>query len=111
MDSLLLVTNAFVRADGLDLVCAGTGGVELVSEPLLCQLPCQLETDNALTHAQDLGVVAQDGTLDRVRVVSSDSPDAIDLVGGDGDTETGAADEEGTVDLTASNLRAALTAT
>lgn len=104
MTFLLLVSDALVRADGLYLSSASTARVEFVSQPLLCQLPCQLQADDTLTHAENLGVVAQNGPLDRVGVVGGDGTHAVDLVGGNGDTETGTTDEECSVNLAASDL-------
>lgn len=93
------VELSLVVGDSLDLGSRGTLGVEAVVEPVTGELLGELNTDDTLTHAQDLGVVAQDGALNGERVVSSDGTDAGHLVGGDGNTQTGAADEQTTVSL------------
>jgi len=73
--------------------------VELVIQPLNRQLPRQLVADDLLPHAQDLSVVAQDASLDRIAVVCGDGSDARDLVGRDGDSETRAADQDAALGL------------
>jgi len=47
-----------VVRDGLDLGGRGTLGVEAVVEPVNGELLGQLDTDDTLAHAEDLGVVA-----------------------------------------------------
>lgn len=74
-------------------------GVKLVAEPLASQAAGQLDADHALAHAQHLGVVALDAALDAEAVVGRHGADALDLVGGNGDTETSAADEQRAVGL------------
>lgn len=67
-----------------------------------------LETNDTLTHAQNLSVVAEYGALDAEGVVCSDGADTLDLVGADGDSETSAADEQSTVYLTRCDLLGSL---
>lgn len=88
-----------VVGDGLDLGSGAALGVEAVVEPVGGQLLGQLNADDTLAHAEDLGVVAEDGALHGEGVVGSHGADAGHLVGGDGDAETGTADEETTVSL------------
>lgn len=88
-----------IVGDSLDLGSRGRLGVEAVVEPVGSELLGQFDTDDTLTHAQDLGVVAQDGAFNGEGIVGSDSSDAGHLVGSDGNTQTSAADEEATVSL------------
>lgn len=98
LSQLLLVV-----ADGLDLGGRGALGVEAVTEPVNGKLLSELNTDNTLTHAEDLSVVAQDGALNGEGVVGSDGTNARNLVCGDSDTQTGTADEQATVSLALSD--------
>lgn len=83
-----------VVGDGLNLGGRGALRVEAVGEPFVGELLGQLDADDALAEAEDLRVVAEDGALHGEGVVSGHGADAGDLIGGNGDTETGAADEE-----------------
>jgi hypothetical protein len=67
--------------------------------PLLYQLLCKLQPDDTLAEAEDLGIVAEDGTLDRVRIVSGDGPNAGNFICRNSYAETCAADEEGAICL------------
>lgn len=91
---LLLQLSNFI-----DLLRTRAAGVKLVAQPLLRQPPRQLQSDNPLTHAQHLRVVAQHTPLHAEAVVCGDGTNALDLVGCDSDAETGAADEKGTIGL------------
>ncbi|EAL93398.1 uncharacterized protein AFUA_2G11030 [Aspergillus fumigatus Af293] len=97
----LLSSSKFplVVGDGLDLGGRGALGVEAIGEPFVGELLGQLNADDTLAEAEDLRVVAEDGTFHGERVMSGHSADAGDLIGGDGDTQTGAADEETAVSL------------
>lgn len=90
---------SLIVTDSLDLSSRGTLRIEAVGNPFGSQLLSQLNTNDPLTEAEDLGVVAQDGPLDGERVVGSDGTDSRHLVGRDGDAQTGTADEETTVRL------------
>ena len=90
---------SLVVADGLDLGSGTALGVEAVLEPVDSQLLGELDADDALAHAEDLGVVGQDGALDGEGVVGCHGADAGNLVGGDGDAQAGSADEEAAVSL------------
>lgn len=95
----LLSELLLVVLDGLHLRGRGTVGIELVGHPLVGEALGQLKADNALAEAENLGIVAEDGALNGEGVVGSHSTDAAHLVGGNGDSQTGAADEESTVSL------------
>lgn len=86
-------------ANLIHLLGAGARLVELVAEPVTGQLPCKLNTNDSLAKAEHLRVVALDAPLDAKGIVRRHRPDALDLVGGDGDAQAGAADEEGPVGL------------
>lgn len=88
-----------VVTDGLDLGGRAALGIKAVGEPFGGQLFGQLNPDDALAEAQHLGVVAQDGALNGEGIVGSDGADARHLVGGDGDPEASATDEEAAVSL------------
>lgn len=85
--------------NSINLLRARTALIKDIPQPLLGQPPGQLDSDDPLAHAQDLGVVAQHGPLDAEAVVRGDGADALDLVGGDGDAQPRAADNEGAVGL------------
>lgn len=126
-----------VVADALDLGGRGGAWVKDESEPLLCQLSGELDSDDSLAEAEDLGVVGEDGALDgeavkstegewdksvtreeghdtkkqrgkHSRVHGGDGSDALDLVGGNGDTDTGTADKETSVCLSGLDLSGGL---
>jgi hypothetical protein len=84
----------FIVTDGLDLSSRGALRVKAVSNPFRSELLRQLDTNNPLTEAKHLSVVAQDRPLDGEGVVSSDRTDAGNLVCGDGDTQACPTDEE-----------------
>jgi len=88
-----------VVADSLDLGGRAALGVKAVLEPVNGELLGELDADDTLAEAEDLGVVAKDGALDGEGVVGCNGTDAGNLVGGDCDSETGAADEEAAVSL------------
>lgn len=83
--------------NSINLLRARALRVKLVPNPLLGQPPRELNTHNALTHAENLSVVAEDGPLNAEGVMRSHGPDARHLVGRDGYTEPCAANEEGPV--------------
>lgn len=97
--SILLLAELllFVVANALHLGSRATLLVKDVTQPLLCELPSELNTDDSLSEAQDLAVVGQDGTLNGEWVVRCDSSDTLDLVGSDGDTKTGSTDKDTSV--------------
>ena len=97
-----------VVGDGLDLGGRATLRIETVVEPVEGKLLGEFDANDTLTHTEDLSIVAQDGTLDGERVVSSDGSDTGNLVGGDSDTQTGTTDEEATVSLTGLDLLSTL---
>ena len=82
-----------------DLLRTPTALIKPQVHPFLHQLLRQLRPHHSLTETQHLRVVAQHRSLHRVGVVRCDGADASDFVRGDGDAETGAADEEGAVGL------------
>ena len=92
-----------VLANGLHLGRARARLVKHVAQPLARQAPRQLQTDHALSHAQHLRVVGQDGALYREGVVGGHGTHAADLVCRDGDAEARAADEERAVRLASGN--------
>jgi hypothetical protein len=63
------------------------------------QLLCKLQPDDTLAEAEDLGIVAEDGTFDRVRIVSGDGPDTSHFICRNSYAETCAADKEGAICL------------
>lgn len=90
---------ALERSNLINLLSTAALRIKLVTEPLGSQSTGKLKANNALTHAKNLGVVALDTTLDAEAVVGGHGTDALDLVGGDGDAQTSAADEQSTVGL------------
>ena len=66
--------------------------VESQIYPLLYQLLCKLQPDDPLAEAEDLGIVAEDGTLDRERIVSGDGSNASHFICSNSYAETCAAD-------------------
>lgn len=99
----LLSELLLVVLDGLDLRGRGAVGVELVGHPLVGEALGQLKADNALAEAENLGVIAEDGALNGERVVGSHSTDTAHFVGGNGNSQARAADEETTVSLAISD--------
>lgn len=97
-----------VLADVGDLLCGGGGLVEAQLNPLVDELLGQLEADDALAEAQHLRIVGQHAALHAVRVVRGHRPDALDFVGGDGDAQPRAADQEGAVGLYTCDSRQSL---
>lgn len=97
-----------VLPNGLDLLCAGAGFVESVVQPVGSQLLSQLDTDDSLAHAENLGVVAENGSLDAEGVVGSDGSDASHLVGSNSNSEASAANHKGTVGFTLLDQRGSL---
>lgn len=93
-----------VVGDSLDLSGGGARGIEAVVEPVESELLCELNTDDALAHAENLSIVAQDGALDGEGIVGSDGANTGHLVGSDSDTKTSTADEETTVSLASLDL-------
>lgn len=75
-----------------------------MAEPLLGEVPSELDTDDTLSEAEDLAVVAENRPLDGEGVHAGSGTDALDLVSGNGDTDAGAADEETTVSLAGLDL-------
>lgn len=69
-------------------------------DPLVDQLLRQLESNDALAETQHLGIVGQDTPFDTVRIMRRHGSDPLNFVGRNGDAETGAADEEGSIGLT-----------
>src|SRR5690606_26063213 len=65
---------------------------------------CEFESDDPLSHAEDLCVVRQHGALHGVDVVRRDRAHALDLVRGDGHPKTRAADQQGSIRLTGGDL-------
>lgn len=99
---LLVGTNA------LDLGVGGARSVKDVAQPLLGQVPGKLNADDPLAEAEDLAVVGQDGALDGEGVVAGRGSDALDLVGCNGNTQTGTADEQSSVGFASLNLASGL---
>ena len=88
-----------VIGDGLDLGGGGALGVKAVGHPFVGELLRKLDADDTLAHAEDLSIVGEDRALHGEGVVGRDGADAGNLVGGDGHTQSGTADEESTVSL------------
>lgn len=88
-----------IVGDSLDLRSGGALGIEAVGNPLGGELLREFDANDTLAHAEHLGVVAEDRALDGERVVGGHGPDAGHLVGGNGDAEASAADEEAAVSL------------
>lgn len=105
---LLAKLLLLVVADALDLGGGGALWVKDEAEPLLCELAGELDADDSLTEAEDLAVVGQNRALDGEGVVGGDGSDALDLVGCNGNTETGAADKETSVGLACLDLSSGL---
>src|SRR5690606_29475351 len=75
----VVILESFVGADFGDLLGRRALLVERVGQPFLGQATCQLNADNALTHAENLRVVREHGALDRERVVSGHCANTADL--------------------------------
>src|SRR5690625_4368067 len=84
---------SFKIDEGLNLLGRRARGIEFVVQPFSDQLAGELHPDHPLADAQDLGIVRQDGTLDRIGIVCGHGTDALDLVRGHRDAEAGAADQ------------------
>lgn len=95
----LLALFILVLGDSLDLVSRRRLLIKDIAEPFLGQTAGKLDSDNPLTHAEDLGVVAQHCAFDGEAVVSSDGADPVDLVCGDGNAQTRATDQQRTITL------------
>lgn len=80
------------------------GLVKLVGEPLGHQTSSKLDSNHPLAHAENLGVVGKNGSLDGEGVMCSHGSNTGHLVGGDGDTKTGTTDENGSVGLAGGHL-------
>src|SRR5690606_19174267 len=94
----------FVLGDVGDLGGAGRGRVEGVAEPFGHDPLGEFRTDHPGAERDDLAVVGFHGTFGRVRVVRDRRPHTGDLVGRDGDTDAGAADEHAAVGLPRGDL-------
>lgn len=81
----------------LHLLRTSTPLIKLIAKPFPCQLPRQLNPNHPLPKTQHLRIITLDAPLHAERVVRGDGSDALDFVGGNGDTETGSANEEGAV--------------
>lgn len=57
--------NLLVLSDNGDLGRTWALVVKHMSQELLCQSPCQLDTNDSLTQSEDLTVVGQDQSLYR----------------------------------------------
>ena len=99
MFSLQLSKLLFIAFYVSHFVCTRTFLIESQIYPLMYQLLCKLQPDDTLAEAEDLGVVAKDGTLDRVRIVSGDGPNASHFICRNSYAETCAADKEGAICL------------
>lgn len=84
-------------ANLVHLLRARAARVKLMAQPVTSQLPCELNTNNPLTHTQNLRIVALNSPLNREGVMRSDSTDALDLVGRNGNTKTSSADHQGAI--------------
>src|SRR5690349_11863382 len=98
-EGLLAGSDTLVVLNQGDLLGRGGGLVEGVGEPFLGEAAGEFQAHDALAESEDLGVVGQDGTLNGEGVVRGDGADAGDLVRGDRHTQSGAADQQGTVSL------------
>ena len=65
------------------------------------QLAGKAGADNAAAHAQGVGIVVAAGVLAAEAVGAAAGADALDLVGGHADADTGAAEQQGFVALAA----------
>lgn len=72
--------------------------VKNIAQPLLGQPPRQLESHNPLAKTQDLGIVAQHSPLDREAIVGRHSAHALDLVRGDGNSQSRSTYQHGSID-------------
>src|SRR5674476_1262158 len=96
----VLLGHFLILGDRADLLGAVAGRIEGVAKPLPREPAGELDADDALAHAEDLGVVGKDRALDRERVVGSHRTDSLYLVGADGNAEPRAADQDRAVGLT-----------
>ena len=64
-------------------------------------LECEARAEHACTHGEDIRVVVAAGHLGGVAVPAQGGTDALDLVGGDGDADARAADEDAALAFTA----------
>jgi hypothetical protein len=108
MEYLDLQFSVFVVLNFLDLGSGAGRGVKDVAEPFLSKASGQFDTNDTLAHAENLAVVRQDGSFNGEGVVSSDGPDALDLVCGDSNTETGATNKNASIGLAVGNHLSAL---
>ena len=92
-----------ILINDFDLVGTGTVGIKGIAQPFLDQSSGHFNAHHSLTHTQDLSVVTQDGSLHTVTIMCGDCSDPVDFIGGDGHPETGATDQESTIDLMGSN--------
>lgn len=83
----------------VDLFGRGGRFIEAQLDPLVDEFLCEFEANDPLAEAQDLGIVGQDAAFDAIRVVGGDGANSLDFVGGDGDTQTGAADQKSAIGL------------
>lgn len=83
----------------IHLLGTRTVGIEFVAQPLASQTTRQLEANDTLAHAEDLGIVAEDAALDAEAIMRGDGTNALDFVGRDGNAEASAADQESAVGL------------
>lgn len=89
----------------VDLFGRGGRVIEAQLDPLIDEFLCEFEANDPLAEAQDLGVVGQDAALDAIGVVGGDSANALDFVGGDGDAQASAADQESAIGLEMAEAR------
>lgn len=70
----------FIAADVFDLVCRSTTFIEPQINPFLHKLLCKLKSNDALSEAQHLRVIREDGSLNTVWVMGCHGSDTGDLV-------------------------------
>src|SRR6185312_10331988 len=94
--------------DGFDVLGRRAIRVEFRIEPCIDDRLGQFRADNARAHSDDLGVVGLGGTFGGIGVVRQRRADARNLVGRDGNTNAGAAKQDGAVLLAVNDVMADL---
>lgn len=104
----LSIKGLLIIRNSLHLGSRTTLWIKSIVQPIQSQLLGQLNTNNPLPKTQDLGIVTQDSALNGKGVVGSHGANAGHFVGGNGDAESRATDEEPTVSFALCNEFGAL---
>ena len=65
--------------------------------------PCKARPDDPAAHGEDIGVIVAAAIFGREHIVAQRSPDAMDLIGSNTDTDAGTADKDASVKRTVFN--------